>query len=82
MSLREGITYFNKTGFSINEGKVPNIHISWNNEGRDGEYFYFYTRLWWLRIFFMTNPRDFHIEWVRWKDGKTTRLFTWRRDVK
>lgn len=36
-----GITYFERWGFSINEGRLPNIHMSW----RDGR-FYFYTAFW------------------------------------
>lgn len=28
---RGGITYFERWGFSINEGKFPNVHISWRD---------------------------------------------------
>lgn len=31
-----GHTYFRRWGFSINEGEIPNIHLSW----RGGVYFY------------------------------------------
>ena len=33
----QGVTYFRRWGFSINEGEFPNIHVSWR---RDGFLFY------------------------------------------
>jgi hypothetical protein len=35
-----GATYFAPWGFSINEGQVPNIHVSWNLCGMRRFYFY------------------------------------------
>lgn len=35
-----GMTYFRRWGFSINEGEVPNIHVSWNICGLRRFYFY------------------------------------------
>lgn len=27
--MKRGITYFRWWGFSVNEGRFPNIHVSW-----------------------------------------------------
>lgn len=39
----KGLTYFKRWGFSINEGRFPNIHFSWS--GPFGLYFYCAFRL-------------------------------------
>ena len=36
----KGRTYFRRYGFSINEGEIPNIHLSWNNNQSLGVYLY------------------------------------------
>lgn len=34
-SIADGITYFRWWGFSVNEGRYPNIHVNW----RDGYWY-------------------------------------------
>lgn len=36
----KGLTYFRRWGFSINEGAIPNIHVSWLLAGSRRFYFY------------------------------------------
>lgn len=51
----KGMTYFTKTGFSINEGAGPaNIHISWL---WPSHLFFFYIFIWRFRFHFMIDRR-------------------------
>lgn len=50
INIFKGITYFNRHGFSINEGEGPiNIHVSWF---QGGYIFYFYLFIWIFRVHF------------------------------
>ncbi len=44
--LFPGVTYFSRNGFSINEGRFPNICLSWRWKQVYHTYWFFYICLW------------------------------------
>lgn len=42
----KGISYIRWWGFSIREGLVPNLHVSWREAGEWGLYIYLRTQRW------------------------------------
>lgn len=73
-----GYTYFTRTGFSINEGRFPNIHASWCDVL--GIYFYIcvgYALKRHFRFYIVLSTSRCYIGW-----GNRTHYKLWNRQKK